>query len=165
MPGPMRYWIEVTYGIRWDRLLRTKIVLDAPNTKRYRTFFAGVGRGDIVLHYLTAALTEQKHLKSSIVAISIVASAPQSVGNKIVADCSLTQTLPAPVKRARLATIKDKSSNFDLLMRQSMQKYLTEITRRDFVEVMRLDRANRGIAALPFIHSEGPDPPVRSSDS
>jgi len=74
--------------MRWERLLKEGIALEAPNTARYRNFFRNVKFGDVILHYLTISLTRQKEERGSVVGVSRVTSDPAVVGKKIVAKCS-----------------------------------------------------------------------------
>lgn len=129
----MAYWIEVTSGSRWDRLLREKDVrLDAPNKLRYQNFFRGLKAGDFVFHYLTATLTLPKERKSSVIAISKVASNPIAGEKRIEARCSSTLILPKSIPYSELSRINPKSKNFRLLVKRGMQRYLTQISKSDF---------------------------------
>lgn len=138
----MNFWIEVTSGMRWERLLKEGIALEAPNTTRYRHFFEGVRAGDLVLHYLTTSLTPKKEKKSSVVGASRVAADPAAVGKKIVAGCSDTLELPKPVLYNELHGLKRKSPLLSKLVRLNMQRYLTQISRPDFESILGMHPAN-----------------------
>jgi hypothetical protein len=137
------YWIEVTSGSRWERLLKTRVALEAPNTTRYQNFFKGLKPGDIMLHYLTMALTLPKERRSTIVAVSKVASKPEVLEKKIVAECKNTKVLPKPIPFSKLQEIKGRSGEFNKLLRMGMQRYLTRISQSDFESVLSVYPANR----------------------
>ena len=137
------FWIEVTSGMRWERLLKEGVTLMAPNTTRYRHFFEGMKSGDFVLHYLTASLTSQKEKRSSVVGVSLVASDPALVEKKIVAGCSNTLELPKPISCNELRGLKQKSTLLRKLVEFSMQRYLTRISRSDFGLVIDAHPANK----------------------
>lgn len=144
----MSFWIEVTIGLRWQRMLdEGEIRLDAPNKTRYATFFNGMKPGDVVFHYLTAALTPPKlaEKRSCIFAISRIASNPQIIGNKIVAKCSNTSFLRRPIPRVGLEKLKRKSKELGKLLRVSMRRYLTKISESDFKSIIELYPQNRGV--------------------
>jgi len=138
----------VTTGIRWQRMLdEGEIRLNAPNKKRYLTFFDDMMAGDTVLHYLTALTSyELAEKKSSIVAISKIASNPQVIGNKIVAKCSGTSHLQRPIPRAALEKINRKSKELKKLLRMSMRSYLTKISESNFKAITEIFPQNRKVA-------------------
>jgi len=136
------FWIEVTSGMRWDRMLREGVQLEAPNKTRYQHFFDGVKAGDLVLHYLTGTLTMQREKQSSVVGVSQVASNPAVVGKKIIADCSNALELPKPVSYGELLGLKRKSLSLQRLVGFSMQRYLTQISRSDFESVLNAHPTN-----------------------
>lgn len=138
----MDYWIEVTSGMRWDRLLKDCVALEAPNTTRYRNFFKNLKAGDLVVHYLTSSLTPQREKKSSIVGMSLVTSDPAMVGRKITARCSNTLEFPKPVPYSELRTIRRKSVGLDRLLEFSMQRYLTQISKSDIESILSVHPAN-----------------------
>ena len=139
----MGYWIEVTTGIRWNRMLEEgDIRLDAPNVARYRGFFKGLKAGDFVLHYLTGTLTSMKSKKSCIVCVSKVESSPAIIGNRIVAKCSGLLELPKPVSYKELCALKEKSAQLAKLLKMGMQRYLTQISRSDFESILGVHPAN-----------------------
>jgi len=138
----MNFWIEVTSGMRWDRLLREGIALEAPDRPRYRHFFEGVKSGDFVLHYLTASLTSQKEQRSSVVGVSRVASDPTVVGKKVVAGCSDTLKFSKPVSYNELLGLKRKSPLLSRLVGCHMQRYLTQISRSDVESILGVHPAN-----------------------
>ncbi len=144
----MNYWLEVTIGVRWQRMLEEgQIRLDAPNKTRYINFFNGMEAGDIILHYLTSALTPSRlrEKKSSVFAVSKIASNPQVVGNKIVAKCSGTYLFKKPVPRSELMNLPKKSSELEKLLRVSMMRYLTKISDSDFVSIVKKLPENKRI--------------------
>ena len=93
----MNYWIEVTSGLRWNRMLKEGVVLKAPNETRYQNFFKDVRAGDKALHYLTASLTSDKRLRSTIVASSRIISDPIRTTWNISAICNNMNILPKPI--------------------------------------------------------------------
>jgi hypothetical protein len=137
------YWLEVTSGMRWGKLLKEGMVLDAPNTTRYQNFFRGLKTGDIVLHYLTAALTPEKGQRSSIVGASKIASDPIIMGSKIVARCSNTLKFPSRISCSELYGIKRRSAGLRGLLKLRMQKYLTQISGSDFKSILDIHPANK----------------------
>ncbi|MBA7622763.1 hypothetical protein ES703_30149 [subsurface metagenome] len=140
----MSYWIEVTSGLRWDRLLKEKnIRLDAPNTTRYQGFFKKVKAGDLVFHYLTSSLTRPKEKRSKVVAVSTVASNPAVVGKRIVANCVGTVMFPKTISCSELSKINPKSKNLRKLLKVNMQRYLTPITQLDFDSILGLYPENK----------------------
>ena len=138
----MDFWIEVTSGMRWNRLMREGIALEAPDRTRYRHFFEGVKSGDFVLHYLTTSLTSQKEQRSSVVGVSRVASDPTVVGKKIVARCSDTLKFSKSVSYNELRGHKRKSPSLRRLVGFNMQMYLTQISRSDFESILDVYPAN-----------------------
>lgn len=137
------FWIEVTSGMRWERMLKEGIVLAAPNRTRYQTFFAGMNAGDLVLHYLTSALTRQKELRSRVVAISRVASNPTVNEKRIIAPCSNTLMLPNPVSLDELRKLERKSPLLQkLVVNLRMQRYLSQISPSDFEAILRVHPVN-----------------------
>jgi len=138
----VNFWIEVTSGMRWDRLMREGTALEAPDRPRYRHFFEGVKSGDFVLHYLTASLTSQKEQRSSVVGVSRVASDPAVAGKKIVAGCSNTLEFTKPVPYKELLGLKRKSPSLRELVGFSMQRYLTQISRSDVESILGVHPAN-----------------------
>lgn len=138
----MNFWIEVTSGMRWSRLLKEGVALEAPNITRHQHFFAGIKSGDFVLHYLTTSLTREKEKRSSVVGASKIDSDPSLVGKKIEARCSGTIEFPKPVLYSELQRINTKSEEFDKLVRVSMQRYLTRISESDFESVIGVHPAN-----------------------
>lgn len=138
----MNFWIEVTSGMRWDRLLKIGVALEAPNTTRYQHFFEGVKFGDFVLHYLTTSLTSQKEKRSSVVGVSRAISDPIVEGKKIVAKCSDTLEFPKPVSYNELIGLKQKSPSLRKLVGVSMQRYLTQISQSDFESILGVHPAN-----------------------
>lgn len=134
------FWIEVTSGMRWKRMLAEKnVVLEAPNRTRYQTFFTGVKSGDIVLHYITTALTLQKELQSKVVAVSRIVSSPTVTGRKIIAPCSNTLILPKYVPLDELRKLKHQSPQLrKLVINLRMQRYLSRISRSDFEPILRV---------------------------
>lgn len=138
----MDFWIEVTSGMRWERLLKEGIALEAPDRPRYRNFFEGIKSGDFVLHYLTTSLTDQKEQRSSVIGVSLVASDPTVVGKKIVAGCSNTLEFSKPVSYKELLGLKRKSPSFCGLVGYSMQRYLTQISRSDVESILGVHPAN-----------------------
>jgi len=141
------YWIEVTTGLRWRRMLNErKIELDAPEKQRYKTFFKNMKSDDIVLHYLTADLVPlnwQEEKKRSIVAVSKVVSDPQIMFGRIVATCSGTTHLPKPIPLKALKNIVRKSQELKKLLRVSMRRYLTNISESDFKSIVEILPQNR----------------------
>ena len=129
--------------MRWERLLKEGITLEAPNTTRYRHFFEGVRAGDLVLHYLTTALTPKKEKRSSVVGASRVAADPAAVGKKIVAGCSDTLELSKPVLYNELHGRKRKSPLLSKLGRLNMQRYLTQISQPDFESILGVHPKNK----------------------
>ncbi|MEM3519911.1 MAG: hypothetical protein QXT22_05835 [Candidatus Hadarchaeales archaeon] len=139
----MNFWIEVTSGMRWERMLKEGIALTAPNRARYRTFFAKINSGDLVLHYITSTLTRQKELRSKVVAVSLIASTPSITEKRITAPCSNTLLLPNPVSLAELRKLKQKSPFLRKLVDDlHMQRYLTQITQSDFKSILGVDSEN-----------------------
>jgi hypothetical protein len=139
----MNYWLEVTSGLRWSKLLKEGVRLDAPNTTRYQNFFKGLETGDIVLHYLTATLTPQKEERSSVVGVSKIASTPTVIGKRIVAKCSHTLKFPTPISYSELRGIKRKSAELRGLLKINMQKYLAQISDFDFKSILDIYQANK----------------------
>lgn len=141
------YWIEVTTGLRWQRMLNErKIELDAPEKPRYKTFFKNMKSGDIVLHYLTADLVPfnwEEEKKSSIVAVSKVVSDPQIMFGRIVARCSATTPLPNPIPLKALKKVGRKSQELKKLLRVSMRRYLTNVSESDFKFITEILPQNR----------------------
>ena len=139
----MNFWIEVTSGMRWDRMREERnVVLSAPNTTRYRNFFQNLKTDDLVLHYLTASLTRNKEKRSSAVGVSKVASDPTVAEKPIIAKCSDTLEFPKPVSYSALCGIKPKSAEFGKLLEVSMQRYLTQISQSDFELILGIYPAN-----------------------
>jgi len=138
----VNFWIEVTSGMRWSRLLDEGVALEAPNTTRYRNFFEGLKAGDLVLHYLTTTLTRQTEKQSSVVGASKIASDPTVIGRKIVAKCSCTAEFPKPIPYSELRRTVRKSKEFEKLLRVGMQRYLTQISCPDFESVLGIYPAN-----------------------
>jgi hypothetical protein len=139
----MNYWIEVTSGLRWYRLLKEKDVrLDAPNTTRHRNFFKELKRDDLVFHYLAGALTPEKEKRSKIVAMSRIVSNPIVDGKRIAAKCAETVMLPSPVSRYELGGARPKSKGLKKLLRVNMQRYLTQISQSDFESILDAHPAN-----------------------
>lgn len=139
----MNFWIEVTSGMRWHRMYEGKdIALSAPIRTRYLNFFNGVMTGDTVLHYLTTALTRSQEQRSSVVAVSGIASDPAEK-RRIEAKCSNTVLFPKPVSYSELRSIQPKSREFEkLVARMSMQRYLTQMTKSDFESVLKVHPEN-----------------------
>lgn len=142
----MGYWVEVTTGLRWDRLFKEKNVkLEAPEKTRYRKFFQGLKTGDFVLHYLTWALTVSKEKKGRVVAVSRVASDPIPINRKIVAKCSNTVLLPKPVPCHVLHEIDQKSKGLQKLLNLNMQRYLTQITEANLISILSVSPENNKV--------------------
>jgi len=131
----MKFWIEVTSGIRFERLLREGVKLEAPHTTRFINFFKELREGDVVLHYMTATLT-RKEWRSSIIASSRIGKNPEVNGKKIVAPCSNTVMIEPPIKLLQIKKLPEKSDRLDRVLSYSMQKYLIEIDYQDFKNIM-----------------------------
>jgi hypothetical protein len=142
----MRFWIEVTSGIRFERLQREGVQLDAPSTTRYQNFFRELRKGDMVLHYTTGSLSK-KEWGSKIIAISIVEMDPKRIGNKIVALCGRTRMLPEPVPLGMMRGMENKSERLSALIHYSMQRYLTEIEQDDLIMILKSNEANEDIVS------------------
>jgi len=123
--------------------MKTRVALEAPKTARYRNFFARMKAGDFVLHYLTASLTPSKESQSTIVAVSKVVSEPEVLEKKIVAVCKNTKVLLKPISLSKLQEVREKSREFDMLLRMGMQRYLTRISQTDFVSIIKAYPENR----------------------
>jgi len=139
----MNHWIEVTSGIRWNRLLREGVALQAPNKTRYRNFFKDLKANDVVLHYLTSALTPEKKLQSRIVGVSQTASSPLFTKSRISVQCFNLEILHTPIHLSELIQIKPKSNGLKALLRVNMQRYLTKISKSDFESIIDLHPENR----------------------
>jgi len=138
-------WIEVTSGVRWNRMLKEGVVvLEAPKQTRYLNFFKDMKANDIVLHYLTNALTYKKEWRSSIVAISKTISEPIILDFKIQARCSEPIMLPKPISYSLMLKLRgQKSEKFKELLNIKMQRYLTKITLSDFYTILDAYPENR----------------------
>ncbi len=141
------YWIEVTTGFRWQRMLNEgEIKLEAPNKTRYQTFFKKMKPGDIVLHYVTGLVPfSWEGKKSCIVAVSKVPLGPQLTFGSIVAKCSGTLHLPRPILYKDIENIENKSEGLEKLLRISMRGYLTNITESDFKSLIEIYPQNRKV--------------------
>lgn len=137
----MRYWIEVTTGMRIERMIQSGFLLEAPKTTRYCNFFRNVRAGDTVLHYTTQPLT-RKEWKSSIIAVSKVESDPVYEEKKILAACKDTIFLKTPVSYGELMALEPKSSEMKAAARIRLQKYLNEISFSDFAQILSLHSNN-----------------------
>ncbi len=134
----MKYWIEVSDGWSWDLLLKGKRGLYAPNKKRYATMFKGIDRGDIVIHYLITQMTKDKEKKSSIIGLSRVKSKAYVRENQIIVDLEKITELPKPIKFNVFSKFLEKYSiAMQKLIKVGMQRYLTEISQKDFEEIFK----------------------------
>lgn len=119
------------------------IRLDAPNKTRYQNLFKDIKAGDLVLHYLTGALTFENEKKSKITALSKIASNPTTKKGKIIANCASTIVFPDLVPYSKLYGIGRKSKELDKLLRRGMQQYLTKISLSDFKSILEISPANK----------------------
>ncbi len=138
----MECWIEVTSGMRWERMLREGVALEAPNSARYRTLFRGLRAEDLVLHNLITSLTNSPRVRSKVVAASRVTADPGIEKRNIVAKCSDTVELPVPISLKRLRRMNPKSEAFSVLLRMNMQRYLSRIEWSDFESIALLSQRN-----------------------
>jgi len=126
------------------------VVLSSPNTQRYRNFFKNVRAGDQVLHYLTNALTRDEEGRSCVVAFSKVSAPPRYEGKRIVSSCSDTIELRKPVPLNKIREMELKSEGLDTLVKMSMQRYLTEITKADFKSILNVYPENENLYEFKF---------------
>ncbi len=138
----MGFWIEVRSGMRWVRLRRSGVVLKSPNTARYRSFFEGMHPDDLVLHYLTTALTWDKHVQSTVVGTSRIDSSPLIGAGNISAPCTDTIEFPHPVRYPELRKLRLKPGPLENLIGMRMQRYLTKIKRSEFRAVLETEPTN-----------------------
>jgi len=142
----MRFWIEIVRGEwKWDSSLKGERGLNAPNKRRYLNFFSGIQAGDIALHYLAGGETSTKEKRSSIVGISRIDSGVGEEGFRLIVKISGAQEFRRPIKFSELKGIMGMSENFEKMVRTNMQTYLTEITRRDFEEILKIHPENKTV--------------------
>ena len=138
----MRYWVEVTSGLKMEGALNSTMAIYAPLTTRYQNQFSNVERGDIVLHYMTTSLTKRDWM-SSIVGVSTIDEHPRVVRKKIIAQCSRTTIFPVPIHLKSIKAMKNKSDYLEKLLNVNMQQYLSEISQSDFIQIMALNSENK----------------------
>ena len=144
------YFIEVCSG-DWTFVAKTQGTrhLVAPNTRRHTFLLAHLKKDDIILHYLTNALTKEQKWKSAFVGESVIDSEMEAQGNKI--RCCLRQVhlLKNPVKLKDLRKENELSPQLNEAIKRSMQFYLFEIGKDDYEKIIELSRkpqekGNRG---------------------
>jgi hypothetical protein len=144
----MKYWIEVASG---DRAWLDKIAappslpkrgLIAPNKVQYLRKFKQVDPEDIVLTYLTSRVTENNDWKSSIIGLSLIQSQYRNKDKAIVIDTYYDTQLPIPISYLKFKNVVGYSDQFKELLSMNMQRYLSEISREDFLKLIKLNMEN-----------------------
>ena len=134
----MNYWIEVTSGLRWSRMLKKGVVLKAPNETRYKNLFKDVRAGDRTLHYLTASLTSDKRYKSTIVASSRIISDPIMTTMSISAMCNNVNIFPKQIHVKKIKELNINSDGLKSLLNINMQRYLTKMNESDYKSIIHI---------------------------
>jgi len=143
----MRIWIEVASGDQsWirkkEKSSMTKSGLWAPNRSRYKNMLKLVNPGDIILTHLTGALTRKKEWKSAIVGLSIAESRYENADSKIVLPLTESVELKISIKFSQYKNNKLLSDKLQNAIRFCYQKYLIEITPKDFYILMSIHQEN-----------------------
>jgi len=144
----MKIWIEVTNGNwAWEEKIEADISkfkrgLKAPASKKYYNLFEKLSPNDIVLTYLSNSLTQNHNWKSSIVGISKIKNSYQKTNNTIRFDTYDDIELPIPIKYKEFKEIEEKSDLIKYAFRLNLQKYLFEITIKDFFQILKLHKEN-----------------------
>jgi len=143
----MKIWIEVASGDQsWirkkEKSSTTKSGLWAPNASRYKNMLKHVNPGDIILTHLTDSLTRKKEWKSAIVGLSIAEGCYENVDSKVVLPLIESIELKTPIKFIQYKHNKMLSDQLQNAIRFCYQKYLIEITLKDFNILMSMYKEN-----------------------
>lgn len=140
----MRFWVEVTGGDwGWTGKVASltsgeKRGLKAPATVRYANMMSLVRGGDIVLTHLTSSNTSKKEWQSSLVGVSTVTRGCYQRGNTLYVDTKDDLEFPVPIRFSEYRDRDIFSDIFQTMIKRNFQKYLFEITPKDFCALVRL---------------------------
>lgn len=143
----MKFWIEVSTGDQaWTRKLisnpEQRRGLKAPASTRHKNILMPVRAGDIVLSHLTVEGTRTKKWKGAIVGISSVEEECRINGNSLTVKLSDTKELIVPIKFSEYKQDESFSKIFRKAISYKLQKYLIEITKDDFLKLMKTHTEN-----------------------
>ncbi len=143
----MRIWIEVSSGdSAWIKKLESdqnlRRGLKAPANTRYLNLLKPVSRGDIILTHLTTSLTKNKNWRSSIVGISMVDGEQHIIKNAIHIQLINSVELPISIKFFEYKEMRNFSEQFKLRISSCLQRYLIEITPKDFSILLSIHPEN-----------------------
>ena len=144
----MKYWLEVTQGDwAWVEKVNPespdkKRGLKAPASQRYINLFQPINADDFVFTYLTTTLTNNSKWKSAIVGISKIKNTYYKTGSTLKIDTCQDIEFPIPIKYQQIKEIEDPSAHFQYAFKLNMQKYLFEISSKDFISILKIHSEN-----------------------
>lgn len=139
----MNAWIEVSSEYRFRKKQEGICGLYAPAGTRHINQLKKIKSGDIVLHYITIPGAINKENVSSIIGISIVTSSPTVNATRITVPLKETVELPIKVNINELKSIKKPSIYLKTLLEMKLQRYLSQITLEDFVNILSIHEENK----------------------
>jgi len=143
----MKFWIEVASGnYSWTRKTElspaTRLGLKAPASTRYKNLFEKISPGDIVLTHLTSRLTRNKKWQRSIVGVSTVAGESYAIGSSIYMQLDRSHEFKVPIRFSEYRYNIYFSDDFKKAISFFLQKYLLEISKNDFLILIKLHKEN-----------------------
>jgi hypothetical protein len=139
----MNAWIEVSSEYRFRKKQDGICGLYAPAGTRHINQLKQIRSGDVVLHYITIPGAINKENVSSIIGISIVSSSPIVNASRITVPLKETVELPVKVNINELRTIKKPSIYLKTLLDMKLQRYLSQITSEDFINILSIHEENK----------------------
>jgi hypothetical protein len=145
----VKIWIEVTSGdwgwtgkIHESSSIKPKRGLKAPASTRYFNLLKNIEPGDILLTYLTQSLTSKKEWRGAIVGISTITTSYYQARNTLFIDTLNDLELPFPISFSDFKNENTFSESFNQLIHLNMQKYIFEISKQDFLVLLKIHKKN-----------------------
>jgi hypothetical protein len=137
----MKVWIEVSSDYRFDKKVAGDSGLVAPASSRYINMMEKVQKDDVILHYIIKQRAKKEH-ESKIIALSMAESGMHSGSSRITVGLKELVILPIPIKLGEIKTMKNKSANLNKLIRMSFLRYLSELSRKDLMNILKMQDEN-----------------------
>jgi hypothetical protein len=137
-----RFWIEVSSEYQFNKKANLLQGLNAPNNCRYRNMLSEVNTDDIILHYITLSNVIIKEHGSSILGLSKIKSKLIKHGKSLSLDLRSAIILPKPIHIYEIKGLKNKSEKLEHLLIVNFQRYISQITENDFINIIDIHPEN-----------------------